>query len=105
MLNGSGGIAAGAAPQKPAPAAAEPVATTLTAVNGGTRVVVRDGAGAVVFRGDLVIGEVQQLQVEPPVTVEADDGSVLSVSLDGRDLGLVGESGESTTRTYQPPSR
>ncbi len=107
MLNGSGGIGAAYEPQPAAQQAppANPVATTLTAVNGGTHVVVRDGQGAVVYRGDLVIGEVQQLEVEPPVTVVVEDGSVLSVSLDGRDLGFVGEAQAPTTRTYQRPSR
>ena len=107
MLNGSGGIGAVARPPQQAQQApaARPVATSLTAVNGGTHVVVRDGQGAVVFRGDLVIGEVQQLEVSPPVTVAADDGSVLSVSLGGRDLGFVGEAQAPTTRTYRRPTR
>jgi cytoskeleton protein RodZ len=107
MLNGSGGIGTVARPPqqaRPAPAA-KPVATTLTAVNGGTHVVVRDGQGAVVYRGDMVIGEVQQLEAAPPVTVVADDGSVLAVSLGGRDLGFLGEAQTPTTRTYARPSR
>ena len=86
-------------------AASDPIATTLTAVDGGTRVVVRDGRDAVVHDGTLLAGEVQQLEVRPPITVTADDGSVVSISLDGRDLGLVGAAEGSTTRTYRRPSR
>ena len=119
MLDGAAGIGAAAEPGRrdrqdvgdravaggQAAAAGDPVATTLTAVDGSTRVVVRDGRGAVVHDGSLLAGEVQQLEVGPPITVTADDGSVVSVSLDGRDLGLVGAAEGSTTRTYRRPSR
>ena len=111
MLNGSGGlggIGAGVEPGRQDPASAgvaAPVATTLSAVGGGTDVAVRDGEGAVAFRGTLATGEVRQLEVAPPVTVVAGDGGVIQVSMEGRDLGLVGAAGERTTRTYRQPAR
>ena len=86
----------------PAPA---PVATTISAVGGETDVVVRDGRGEVVLRSALTVGEVQQLEVQPPVTVVAGNGSVVSVSIEGRDLGVLGQAQERATRTFQRPSR
>lgn len=115
MLNGSGGIGAGVEPHHPGSAAAggaaagraaaAPVPTTLSAVGGGTDVVVRDAGGAVVFHGALAVGEVRRLRVRPPVTVMAGDGSVVSVSLAGRDLGPVGDAQARATRTYHRPPR
>ena len=115
MLSGAADIGVGSQPDSSgqrgqedqrgsALAAGQPAAMTLTAVGSGTQVVVHDGQGDVVHRGSLLAGEVQQLEVRPPITVTADDGSVVSVSLDGRDLGLVGEAEGTTTRTYQRPS-
>ena len=117
MLNGSAGIGAGVEPRQQAPATAEgaaaaaaPVATTLSAVGGGTTVVVRDGQGAVVFRGPLATGEVQQLEVEPPVTVEAGDGMLLvvrphdvalAVHGPGVAATVLGTEFEGPTRTYR----
>ena len=51
VLNGSGGPqGAGDAPL------AEPVAVVVTAASGGAQVVVRDGAGEQVFKGNLAVG-------------------------------------------------
>ena len=64
VLNGSSGIGNGFG--EPAAAAAAPRSqTTLAAVQAGANVEVRDGEGALVFEGDLVIGEVKTLQRRP----------------------------------------
>ena len=102
MLNGSAGISGGYGEPR-TPAAPPPVATTLTAVSAGTRVEVRDGEGTLVFEGDLVIGEVKRLEVEPPVTVTSDNGGALSVTLDGQDMGFIGEPDMPATEVYQRP--
>ena len=41
--------------------AADPVPVVLTAAGGGAHVVVRDGAGEVVFTGNLAFGETEKL--------------------------------------------
>lgn len=102
VLNGSAGLSSGyGEPRKPA--APPPLATTLTAVNAGTHVEVRDGDGQLVFEGDLVIGEVKRIEVRPPVTVSADNGGALQVSLNGQDEGFVGDPDQPATKVYQDP--
>ena len=68
------------------------------------RVEVRDGEGNLVFEGDLVIGEVKRVEVDPPVTVSTDNGGALSVTLNGRDMGFIGEPDQPATEVYQRPS-
>ena len=77
------------------------VGTTLTAINGGAHVEVRDGDGNLVFEGDLVIGETKTVKVAPPVTVTSDNAAAVSVKLGRKDLGFLGTAEEPATRTYQ----
>ncbi len=51
--------------------------------------IVRDGAGAVVFTGDIAFGGSKTLSVSPPVRVQATDGSA-TVTVDGEDRGALG---------------
>jgi hypothetical protein len=104
VLNGSAGLTGSYGEPRTAPAPT-PVATTLSAVNAGTHVEVRDGDGALVFEGDLVIGEVKRVEVQPPVAVTADNGGALAVSLDGQDMGFIGEPDQPATQVYQRPSK
>jgi len=102
ILNGSAGLSSGyGEPHKAA--APAPLATTLTAANAGTHVEVRDGDGQLVFEGDLVIGETKRLEVSPPVTVSADNGGALQVSLNGQDLGFIGDPDQPATKVFQEP--
>ena len=94
VLNGSGG------PQGTgnAPAAA-PVVVVVTAPSGGAQVVVRDGAGTEVFKGNLAVGETRELKASPPVRVMSTDGSV-TVSLADGAARAVGEPGVAGQGTY-----
>ncbi len=104
MLNGSAGLGGGFG-DPAAPRAPRPVTTRLVAVNAGTHVEVRDGDGALVFEGDLVIGEVKTLRVDPPVTVTGDNAGALSVAVNGTDQGVLGELDQPGTRVFQRPAR
>jgi hypothetical protein len=73
-------------------------------VSAGTHVEVRDGEGDLVFEGDLVIGEVKRVEVDPPVTVTSDNGGALSVTLNGKDMGFIGEPDQPATEVYQRPT-
>lgn len=100
VLNGSAGVAGGY-PADPPPAAAEPVTVLLTAAQADTDVVVRDGDGMVVFSGEMVLGERKTLRIAPPVRVRAADGGAVTVRVDGRDRGPLGEAGEPVRRTFR----
>lgn len=94
VLNGSGGPGgAGAA------ALGDPVPLVLTATTGGAHVVVRDGSAEIVFKGNLAVGEVKELDAAPPVRVQTTDGAV-TVSLDGQDAKPIGEAGVAGQGTY-----
>ena len=94
VLNGSGGPqGAGNAPL------ADPVEVVVTAASGGARVVVRDGAGEIVFKGNLAVGQTRELKASPPVRVHATDGAV-TVSLAGGEARPVGEPGVAGQGTY-----
>ena len=94
VLNGSGGPeGAGSAPL------ADPVAVVVTAPTGGARVVVRDGAGEFVFKGDLAVGQTRELKASPPVRVESTDGAVTVALADGA-ARAVGEPGVAGQGTY-----
>jgi hypothetical protein len=104
VLNGSAGL--GNVYGEPRTAAEpRPVPVSLAAVNGGAHVEVRDGDGALVFEGDLVIGEVKRLEVDPPITVSSDNGGALSVTLGQRDMGFLGEPDQPATKVFQRPGR
>jgi hypothetical protein len=92
-LNGSGGPNNQGAPV----AAAVPVVISSPA--SGARVIVRDGAGSVVFNGDLAFGASKTLSVSPPVRVQATDGSV-TVTVDGEDRGTLGKAGSPGSGTF-----
>jgi hypothetical protein len=87
LADGSAGLTSGG--QQAAP----PVPVVLTAAGGGARVVLRDGAGKVVFTGPLAFGQSQTFSVSPPVRVQSTDGS-LEVTVDGQHHGAVGKTGE-----------
>jgi hypothetical protein len=100
VLNGSAGIsapAAGEAGEAGAPreqaegAGADLLPLTLVASGSDSDVVVRDGSGAVVFSGELVLGERKRLRVAPPVRVRAADAGAIEL----------GESGSPGRRTFR----
>ena len=101
VLNGSAGLGNGYAPE--APTAPKQLPMTVTAVSAGVHVQVRDGDGALVYEGDLAMGQGKQMTVDPPVTVVADDGAALSVTLAGHDMGFVGTAPAAATKVYQRP--
>lgn len=93
VLNGSGG------PQGVGSVAADPVSVRVEAPKSGAEVVVRDANGAVVFQGNLAIGESQVVKAAPPVRVQSSDGTV-TVVVDGAKRGAIGEAGEPAQGTY-----
>jgi hypothetical protein len=93
VLNGSGG------PNRQGAPAAAAVPVVISAPASGARVIVRDGAGTVVFTGDLAFGASKTLSVSPPVRVQATDGSV-TVSVDGDDRGALGKAGSPGSGTF-----
>lgn len=94
VLNGSGG---------PQGAGNEPLAdavpVVVSAAAGGAKVVVRDGAGEVVFKGSLAVGQTRELDASPPVRVQSTDGAV-TVSLAGGEARPVGEPGVAGQGTF-----
>lgn len=103
VLDGSAGLG-NVYGEPAAPSAPPPVETVLTAVTAGTHVEVRDGDGALVYEGDLVIGESKTVRVDPPVTVSSDNAGALRIALNGEDLGFLGDPDVPGTQTYQRPS-
>jgi hypothetical protein len=93
ILNGSAGLANGGNQAAPA------LPVVLNAAGGGAHVVVRDGAGKVVFNGNLAFGQNKTIQVSPPVRVQSSDGS-LEVSVGGREAGAIGKTGQPAQNTY-----
>jgi transcriptional regulator with XRE-family HTH domain len=75
------------------------VPVLLDAAAGGTHVVVKDGAGEVVFNGDLAYGEKRSVKAAPPVHVQSSDGA-LKVSIDGKKRGPLGAEGQPAQNTY-----
>lgn len=92
-INSSGGV------NNDFGAAAEPVPVVITAAGGGARVVARDGAGEIVFDGQLAFNQSQSFQAAPPVRISTTDGS-LEVTLDGAERGAVGSTGQQAQQTY-----
>ncbi|WP_051247372.1 helix-turn-helix domain-containing protein [Nocardioides halotolerans] len=92
LADGSAGLTSGGQ-------AASPVPVVITAAGGGAHVVVRDGTGKVVFTGSLAFGQSRTLKVSPPVRIQSTDGS-LEVSVDGRDHGAMGKTGEAAQDVY-----
>ncbi|WP_107704790.1 helix-turn-helix domain-containing protein [Nocardioides allogilvus] len=94
VLNGSGGPGGGGSTSL-----GDPVPVVLSATTGGAHIVVRDGAGEIVFKGNLAVGDTKELDAAPPVRVQTTDGAV-TVSLDGEDAKPIGESGVAGQGTY-----
>ncbi len=93
LANGSAGLTSGGGER------AAPVDVELMAAGGGAHVVVRDGAGAVVFKDSIAFGATQALKVSPPVRVQTSDGSLV-VTVDGQDHGAMGETGRSAQDVF-----
>ena len=81
---------------------AETVRLTLTAAGGGAKVLVRDGAGDIVFDGQLAFGQSSRLDLVPPVRIQSTDGSV-TAALDGAKPAALGETGEEVSKTLVAP--
>ncbi len=96
-LNGSAGLGGYDAP---APQAV-PAEARLTAEGGETHVRVTDAGDVVVFEGDLADGEQVTVHGDAPLSVAADQGGALRVSVDGEDRGLLGEPGQPAEQTFQ----
>ncbi|GAA1150175.1 helix-turn-helix domain-containing protein [Nocardioides aquiterrae] len=75
------------------------VPVVLDASAGGAHVVVRDGAGSVVFNGDLAFGDSRTIKAAPPVRVQSSDGG-LRVTVDGQDRGPLGADGQPAQNTF-----
>ena len=103
VLNGSAGLSSADAwlPDS-GKAVAKAVPLTLVAAQADSNVVVRDGSGAVVFSGEMVLGEKKRLTVTPPIRVRADDGGAIEVQVQGKDRGPLGVFGEPGRRTFNP---
>jgi hypothetical protein len=96
VLNGSGG------PGGTSFTSADPVPVVLSAPTSGAHVVVRDGAGKIVFKGNLAVGDVKEISAAPPVRVQSTDGAV-TVALDGQAARPIGENGVAGQGTYVAP--
>ncbi|MGL5808472.1 MAG: helix-turn-helix domain-containing protein, partial [Nocardioides sp.] len=96
VLNGSAG------PNNAPVTTAKPVKVRLRALR-GVRVVVTDGKGAVVFRGDLSIEQRQAFDVVPPVRVSASEGDAVRVAVAGVPRGALGATAEPAEATFVTP--
>lgn len=93
VLNGSAGVDNGRQQL------ADPVPLVLSAAGGGARVMVRDGAGELVFDGELAFGQTKTLRLAPPVRIQTSDGS-LEVTLAGQPRGAIGTTGQPAQNTF-----
>ena len=108
VLNGSAGVdspgttstGSGVAP---APVA-KPIRLTLVGAQDGSKVVVRNGSGEVVWAGEIVLGEKRTIKAVPPVTVKAKDAGALEARVNGKDKGSLGELGQPGRRTFHRPA-
>ena len=103
VLNGSAGVGH-TYPEAAPVAVGKPVHVSLVAVGAGSRVVVRNGDERVVFAGPIEQGRTKTLKVMPPVRVRADDGGAVTVRVNGKNRGAVGEPGKPGARTLHRPS-
>jgi cytoskeletal protein RodZ len=99
VLNGSAGVGDAFPKAEPVPVAKRPLPIMLVATQAGSRVMVRNGDGKIVFAGELVIGERKSLKVDPPVRVRAANAGAVEIRVRGKDRGPVGELGEPGRRT------
>jgi cytoskeletal protein RodZ len=105
VLNGSAGVDQAYPSAAQAKPASRPLPIMLVATQAGSRVVVRDADGRIVFAGDLIVGERKSLKVDPPVRVQARNAGAIEVRVKGRDRGPVGALGEPGRRTFHRPAR
>jgi len=70
----------------------------LRADGGGSVVTVRDSDRNLVWQGTLSAGESRTVRDRGPLTVQARDGGVVTVSVNGRDRGLLGALGAPARR-------
>ena len=105
VLNGSAGVGNTAPSRAAAPAPTpKPIRVTLVGAQAGSRAVVRDRDGKVVWAGEIVLGERRTVTATPPVKVRAQDAGALEASVNGRDKGPVGALGQPGTRTFVRPA-
>ncbi len=83
---------------------ADPVPVVLDAADGGARVVVRDGAGEMVFNGNLTYGQTKRVKAAPPVRIQSSDGA-LKVTVDGAKRGALGSQGQPAQNTFAAAGR
>ena len=102
VLNGSAGV--GDTYPEAVPAAKRPVPVAVRAT-AGSRVVVRNGEGRIVWAGRLDAGERKAVRVAPPVRVQASNAGAVGVRVSGERRGTVGEPGEPGRRTFTRSAR
>jgi hypothetical protein len=102
VLNGSAGV--GETYPKAVPAAQRPVPVTVVAT-AGSRVVVRNGEGRIVWAGRLDAGERKAVRVAPPVRVQASNAGAVGIRVSGERRGTVGKPGEPGRRTFTRSAR
>jgi cytoskeletal protein RodZ len=108
LLNGSAGVdspgtTSSGSGVAPAPVA-KPIRLTLVGAQDGSKVVVRNGSGEVVWAGEIVLGEKRTIKAVPPVTVKAKDAGALEARVNGKDKGSLGELGQPGRRTFHRPA-
>jgi cytoskeletal protein RodZ len=82
---------------------ATPVQVRVVASQAGSRVLIRDRTGEVVWAGDLLLGEQRTVRAVPPVRVQAEDAGAVEVTVNGQDRGAVGALGQPGHRTFVRP--
>jgi cytoskeletal protein RodZ len=105
-LNGSAGVQRGFVDEPRESAVApspKPVDLTLVGAQDESRVVVRDREGKVVWAGQIVLGEKRTVEATPPVQVRARNAGAISVQVNGKDRGAVGEVDQPGRRTFHRP--
>ncbi len=86
---------------KPEPATAR---VRLAAVGGGSRVVVKDRKGGVVFAGVLTDGSSRMAEGLAPLHVMAVDGGVIRIGTQGKSLGYIGDAGVRSRHLIAAPA-
>lgn len=78
----------------------QPLKLRLTGSGTGSRVVVKDDEGTVVFKGHIADGQTESVRAMPPVLVHAVDGGAVTVSVNGTSKGTLGNPGKVVDRTF-----
>ncbi len=86
---------------KPEPATAR---VRLAAVGGGSRVVVKDRKGGVIFAGVLTDGTARMVEGLAPLHVMAVDGGVIRIGTQGKSLGYIGAAGVRSRHPISAPA-